>query len=179
MTHEEACSDAGADATARAAKPKAYITLLGRSVWALTNSYCAAIRERNYLPSRVCIITEEPYKGALDNAVRGVEVISAFFGSAPAISREVVAEGCFQDAGNRVSAAVKGLRADGYEVALDITPGRKALVAGSLLALMKIPTDHVFYLEISTLDGASKPYLMIPFQAQRLHDFIEDARGHA
>jgi len=177
LTPEAPGSDAAA--TARAAKPKAYITLLGRSVWALTNSYYAAIRERNYLPSRVCILTEEPYKGALDKAVRGIELISAFFGSAPEISREVVAEGGFQDAGSRVSAAVKGLRAEGYEVALDITPGRKALVAGSLLALMKIPTDHVFYLKISTLDGASKPYLMIPFQAQRLHDFIEDARRPA
>jgi hypothetical protein len=60
LTPEAPGSDAAA--TARAAKPKAYITLLGRSVWALTNSYYAAIRERNYLPSRVCILTEEPYR---------------------------------------------------------------------------------------------------------------------
>ncbi len=119
MTPETPGSGAGADAAAtatatataaRAAKPKAYITLLGRSVWALTNSYYAAIRERDYLPSRVCILTEEPYKGALDKAVRGIELTSAFFGSAPEISREAVAEGSFQDAGGRVSAAVKGLR---------------------------------------------------------------------
>jgi len=70
------------------------------------------------------------------------------------------------------------LKQNGYKVAIDITPGRKALVAGALIPISKIGVDHVFYLAIKTLDNVSKPYKMIPLQIQELRDFVEDARVH-
>ncbi len=160
----------------RTERPKAYVTMLGRSVWALANSYHAALREKDYLPEKVYILTESTYGESLEKAVKAVEVLSESFGISPAISSEIIQESDFRGAGTKVSATVKQLKEAGFEVALDITPGRKALVAGSLLALTKLPVDRVFYLSISKLDGAAKPYLMIPFQSQRLHDFLEDAR---
>lgn len=157
-------------------RPKAYITMLGRYIWSLANSYHAVLRERGYLPERVYIFTEETYRGSLEKATKAVEVLSSSFGISPEIASEIVQEADFSGAGTKVSALVRRLNDEGYEVALDITPGRKALVAGSLLALAKLPVDHVFYLRISNLEGAANPYLMIPLQSQRLHDFLEEAR---
>ena len=82
----------------------------------------------------------------------------------------------FVGAGKKISALVKGLKARGGKVALDITPGRKALVAGALLSTADIQLDHVFYLLIDTLRDAAKPYPMIPFHLQHLNDFADIGR---
>lgn len=155
---------------------RAYITMLGRTVWALANAYHAALMERGFLPERIWIFTEERYRVPLDKAVSAVTLLSESFGISPKVETCIVEEADFLCAGMKVSAMVKRLKAEGYEVALDVTPGRKPLVAGALVALASVPIDHVFYLGISKLEGASKPYLMIPFQQQRLHDFLEAAR---
>ena len=155
---------------------RAYITMLGRSVWALVNSYCAVLNEVKYYPDSVYVFSEEAYKGELERAAKAVEILSAEFGFAPSINCEMVQEANFYDAGMKISSRVKELKAKGFEIALDVTPGRKALVAGSLVSLSKIGVDHMFYLKINSLDGASRPYFMIPLQTQKLHDFIEDAK---
>ncbi len=60
------------------------------------------------------------------------------------------------------------------EIAVDITPARKAIVAGMLLSSYNIIFDHVFYLYIENLRYADHPYLMIPLCMQKHHDFMED-----
>ena len=158
------------------ALPKAYITMLGRSVWALVNSFYAVLKEAKYYPDSIYVFSEDAYKGELEKAVNAIKILSAEFGFSPNIKCEVVQEANFYDAGMKISSTVKELKAKGFEIALDVTPGRKALVAGSLVSLSKIGVDHIFYLKISSLDDASRPYFMIPLQTQQLHDFIEDAK---
>ncbi|MFW6194768.1 MAG: hypothetical protein ACOC5L_04540, partial [Halobacteriota archaeon] len=69
---------------------------------------------------------------------------------------------------------IKELKQEGYTVAVDITPGRKALVAGALLPAEKLRVDHVFYLAVKDL--GSKPYKMKPLKDQVLRDFIAEVR---
>jgi len=87
----------------------------------------------------------------------------------------VIEEADFVSAGREISDLVKRLRSEGCRIAIDITPGRKALVAAALIAAVKHRMDHVFYLVVRRLEA--KPYMMIPLSIQRLKDFVEDAKG--
>jgi len=158
---------------------KAYITILGRSTWALINAYYAVLTERAYHPDIVYIFAEDIYADQLDKAVRGIEILSEEFDFKPEIRQEIVKEADFVEAGLKITSLIKDLKQNGYKVAIDITPGRKALVAGALNPISNIGVDHVFYLAIKTLDNASKPYKMIPLQIQELRDFVEDAKAYS
>ncbi|MFW5639361.1 MAG: hypothetical protein ACOCG4_08920, partial [Methanoculleus sp.] len=54
----------------------AYITLLGRSTWALVNAYHAVLREKGLRPERVSIVTEELYAEGAPTAARAILMIS-------------------------------------------------------------------------------------------------------
>lgn len=154
---------------------KAYITILGRSVWALINAYYAVLAEKAYYPDIVYIFAEDIYADQLDRAIKGIEILSEEFGFKPEIRQEIVREADFVEAVLKITSLIKDLKQN-YKIAIDITPGRKALVAGALIPITKIGVDHVFYLAIKTLNNVSKPYKMIPLSIQELRDFVEDAR---
>lgn len=85
--------------------------------------------------------------------------------------------------GDSVSDVVKKVRTigsrekeHGNEIALDVTPGRKAVVLGSIFAGWDTRIfDHIFYLYIESLRNASRPYLLIPLSLQRSHDIMKEA----
>jgi hypothetical protein len=149
---------------------RAYITLLGRSVWALLNTYYAVLREQEYFPDKIRVLTEASYEGRLDIALEGLGILSDAFGFSPEMVSETVGDSDFLGAGRKISGLVRELKGEGYSVALDVTPGRKILVAGALVATAGIDLDHVFYLALDSLDDVAKPYAMIPFQRQTLQD---------
>jgi hypothetical protein len=155
---------------------KAYLTLLGRSTWALINSYYAVLEEKGYHPDKVTVYTEgnSETKGILD----GISSISSEYGLHPTVEVKMVHEGDFIASGNMISADLKRLKDEGYETALDITPGRKALVAGAILSASKQHIDHIYYLMIDSTEDADRPYLFIPRKRQTLTDFAEESRRH-
>jgi hypothetical protein len=60
---------------------------------------------------------------------------------------------------------------------LDITPGRKAVVLGSLFAgWTNHLFDHIFYLYIESLRNANRPYMLIPMSIQVSHDIMKEGR---
>ncbi|MFO7966781.1 MAG: hypothetical protein R6U44_04200 [Archaeoglobaceae archaeon] len=152
---------------------KALITILGRSTWALVNAYYA-ILEKEYHPDFIQIFVEDIYSDELEKAVDGLKILSDEFGFEPQIKTEVVKEAEFIEAGMKLNSVIKGLKREGYTVAVDITPGRKALVAGALLPAEKLGVDHVFYLAVKNLE--SKPYKMKPLKGQVLRDFIAEVQ---
>ncbi len=152
-----------------------YITMLGRSGWALVNSYYAAVRERGYKPDEVVIFAEEGTSGGLGAASAGIRAVSTKYGFEPAVRGEVVRDGGFIEAGRKIAEIIKSWKAEGNKIAVDITPGRKALVAGAMMPLNKVWVDHLFYLEIDDTCDCAKPYMMIPLGRQTFRDFIEEA----
>jgi len=161
----------------RPAAGDAYITLHGRSTWALVNAYHAAVRERGLRPERVVIVTEEPYAEAASTAEAAIGMVSEGYGLSPEIQVEVLPEADFVGAGQMIRSLAGGFIQQGYDVAIDITSGRKVTVAGALIALSVAGLDirHIYYLAMKTTDDIAKPYMMIPHQVQRIHDLIEDA----
>ncbi|MCK8519786.1 hypothetical protein [Methanoculleus sp. 7T] len=155
----------------------AYITLLGRSTWALVNAYHAVLREKGLRPERVVIVTEEPYAGNTSRAAEAVRIVSAGYGFAPAIGVEVLPETDFVKAGQTIRSLAGDLIGRGLHVAIDITSGRKVTVAGALIAVSLAGLDirHIYYLAMKSIDDVAKPYMMIPRQIQRIRDLMEDA----
>lgn len=154
----------------------AYITILGRSTWALVNTYYAVLRERGEKPDVIYVFTEKIYEKDLDKTISALKTINREFGFAPGIERRVIRDIDFATAGKMIYELVSDLKSDGYEVSIDITPGRRALVAAATLTATKVDVKHLFYLGITTTDDAAKPYLMIPLKIQKLRCFMEDAR---
>ncbi len=154
---------------------RVYITLLGRSVWALLNTYYAITREAQYFPDTVYIAVEAPFRDQAVLAEEGVLIISRAMGFSPEIESIDVDQADIVDAFRKLHTRISGKKKAGAKVAIDITPGRKATVAGILLPIKLDDVDHVFYLEISTTVDVAKPFQMIPRQFHRLHDFKAQA----
>jgi len=154
-----------------------YITLLGRSTWALVNAYHAVLREKGLRPERVSIVTEKPYSVNASTAVEAIRIISEGYGFAPAIEVEVLPEADFVRAGQTIRSLAADFIRQGFHVAIDITSGRKVTVAGALIAVSLAGLDirHIYYLAMGSVDDVAKPYMMIPHQIQRIRDIMEDA----
>jgi hypothetical protein len=148
-----------------------YIALLGRSAWALLNCYYAVLRQTPYRPTEILIVTEELFAAKISPIKEGLTILSEAFEISPHIGEMVLKEADFLGACIRIPEAIQERKRQGMAVAVDITSGRKALIAGSLIAVPRKSLDHVFYLAITNTDGAAKPYLMIPLQMQKLKDF--------
>jgi len=148
-----------------------YITMTGRSVWALLNAYYAVLRETKFRPTQIIILSETEHVGQIPVVKKGLTMLSDGYGLTPQIDVEQVQTGDFIEAGRKISARIKAGRKQGSKIAIDITPGRKALVAGALIPIASINVDHVFYLQITSTDDAAKPYMMIPLASQQLRDF--------
>ena len=148
-----------------------YITMTGRSVWALLNAYYAVLRETEYRPTQIIILSETEHAGQISKVKKGLAILSEGYRIAPDVDVEQIPTGDFIDAGRKISTRIRKVQQEGGKVAIDITPGRKALVAGALIPLASISVDHVFYLQITSTDDAAKPYMMIPRSSQQLRDF--------
>jgi hypothetical protein len=159
----------------------AYITVLGRSTWALVNAYHAVLREKGLRPEQVVVVTEEPYAEGAPTAVAAIRIVSEGYGVTPAITVEVLPEADFVKAGVAIRSLAEDLIARGFRVALDITSGRKVTVAGALIAISVagVHIQHIYYLAMQSLDDVAKPYMMIPHQIQNIRDLMEEAGGKA
>lgn len=155
----------------------AYITFAGRSVWALLNTYHAVLREGRCFPDEAHIIAETPCMPGTATAVEGIGIISRRYVTLPAVSVTAVPCGDFAGAAGTVLALARSRVAEGYEIALDITPGRKALIVAACLALADagIAPTHIFYLSLRGGGPLPLPHLMIPLHLQTLHDLAGGA----
>ena len=159
--------------------------MLGRSIWSVLNSYYAVLKEKQYYPDEIILFTEgkktDTLKSNTKTTTTGLKIISESFGITPRIISEHLSEieydikyGDFIKAGKEISKLIQKRNKDGDTVAIDITPGKKTLVAGALLPIHIEEVDHIYYLSIKTI--IANPYMMIPYQTQQINDFIEQAQ---
>ena len=158
---------------------EAYITILGRSTWAVINALHASLEQHDDLhPSIIFIITEDIFKDKIDKVKKGVGIVLDHYGIDASIETRTVTSGAFVAAGREISAIVKELKQNGHRITVDITPGRKSLVAGTLLALARfnLDVDRLLYLDISTIKDVNYPYEMLPRHVHELKDFMAEMR---
>ena len=153
---------------------QAYITLMGRSGWAVVNSFYSLILETDFRPSDITILYESEHADSLGPVVEGLEIIQETY-TKPNITTLLVPSSGWTAVGETARPVVESIKKQEGQVALDITGGRKILVAGTLLGLLNSGLDYVYYLEIETTDGVAKPYPMIPYRMQLLKELKENA----
>jgi hypothetical protein len=153
---------------------QAYITLVGRSAWAVVNSYYFMIQKGKCDPDLVLVFVEELFEDKLDWIIEGITVVNEAFGVDATIETNLVGNARYVPSGVEVSHRLKQLKEDGFEICLDVTPGRKALVAASLISAYKTGIDHVFYLAVDEIRDI--PLLMKPKNTFHFRDFMTEVR---
>ena len=155
---------------------KIYITMTGLSDWAIFNSLWAAIRLRNYMPDKIYIFTIKKRISQAKLAERRFEILLKEYNKKANIEILDVAEADFVASGKRINEIIKKEKSKGNTIAIEVTPGRKAMVAGALVPSIQGRADFVFYLYLENFDYADNLFMRIPLTMQHSHDFMEEMK---
>jgi hypothetical protein len=155
---------------------KVYITMTGLSDWAIVNSLWAAIRIRGYIPDKIYIFTIGKRRRQADLAKKRFSVLLEGYRKKATIEIVEVPEADFVCSGRLISDVVNREKSKGRTIAIDITPGRKAMVAGALVPGIQGKADHVFYLYLENFDYSDDIFMRIPMSIQHSHDFMEEVK---
>jgi hypothetical protein len=153
-----------------------YITMTGLSDWAIFNSLWGAVRLRGYMPDKVYIFTIKKRRKQAELAKRRFQVLLSEYDKKAIIDIIEVAEADFIASGKRINEIVKSEKSKGNTVAIEVTPGRKAMVAGALVPGLQGKADHVFYLYLENIDYSDDMFMRIPLIVQHSHDFITEIK---
>ncbi|MEW5748854.1 MAG: hypothetical protein AB1793_08755 [Candidatus Thermoplasmatota archaeon] len=152
---------------------KVYITMTGVSRWPVLNGLWAAMC-RGYVPDRLYLFVTQGRERDGEALTGWVKLVARSYGKELEVVSERIEEGDFLSSGKRITAAMERERSAGNEVAIDITPGRKAVISSALISAWQKQVDHVFYLYLEDMRNASNPYPMIPYQLQHFVDLKEE-----
>jgi CRISPR/Cas system-associated protein Csm6 len=149
--------------------------MMGRSHWSLFNSVWAMSRTMDFVPERVHILTAGCDKNAADKAALMVRGLLSELKSGAEVLVQVISEEDASEIADKVKKLATMEKEQGNQVALDVTPGKKTMIIGAILASSNL-VDHVFYLHIESLKNADRPFLEIPLSVQHSHDFLSEVR---
>jgi hypothetical protein len=149
----------------------AYVTLLWRSPWAVVNTYYKLLT-MGKKADRIYVFTEERYRENLPKVVKAIEAISEAYNLHPTIETEIVPNYGFFVADKKFKELFSKLEREGYRMGLDITSGRKALVAAAIVQIRKFPVSFIVYMGLLDLDFPDRPYMMIPAHMQPIKNFL-------
>ena len=152
-----------------------YITMVGRSYWATLNSLWAVLKKGLYEPENVILLSEENFKERTESLKDDIEILLEGYGFEPSVEIKLMDNADFYHAGEEVLELVDG-RED--SVALDITGGRKSLVAGALVNPGAHKLKHVFYLYLDEIKDADRPYPSIDSDRMMIKDFVDIFRRY-
>ena len=148
-----------------------HIALLGRSSWALVNTYYASVMNGER-PGEVYIVTEKRYSRDLPKVSEAVKTISDAYGFSPEVKGIVIPDNDFKKAEEVLGELFSRLRRDGKSVVLNITSGRKALVAAAIIQSRGQNVRGVLYLALLDDRFPNRPYMMLPRHLQVLKNFL-------
>ena len=119
---------------------QAYITLVGRSAWAVINSYYFLIKEERISPDLIMVFSEELFKEKLDSIVEGLKIVNEGFDVEADITTEVVGNAQYVPAGIEVSQKVKELKEAAkmmnvYFLISHFQSGLKTILVSSMISI--------------------------------------------
>ncbi|HUT27612.1 MAG TPA: hypothetical protein VMW85_06165 [Methanomassiliicoccales archaeon] len=155
---------------------KVLLSMMGRSVWGLFNSVWASVRQFDFLPDHVYVLTVgcDTAKAAIAREM--LLILLREHGSKAEVELVNVPGNDIREIGRVAGEIITREKELGNEVAVDVTPGTKGTVLGTVLGAGKVKVDHIFYLYIESLQNASRPYLEIPLELQHSHDLLQEVR---
>ena len=151
-----------------------FITMTGVSKWPVLNSLWAAICCNDFFPDRIYLFVTRGRESDGQILAEWISALTEAYGRRVVPIIRQIDEGDFASSGKKITAVMEEERNLGNEVAIDITPGRKAIISSALLSAVQKQVDHVFYLYLEDLRNASNPYPMIPFHLQHFVDLKKE-----
>lgn len=152
-----------------------YITMVGRSYWATLNSLWAVLKEEKFEPGKVILLCEENLKDRAEILKKDITNLLNGYDFETSVEIRQLENADFYHAGEEVLEVVDG---EEDSVALDITGGRKALVAGALVNPGARRLKHVFYLYLDEIKDADRPYPSIDYDRMMIKDFVDIFRRY-
>lgn len=153
---------------------KAYITMTGVSKWPVLNSLWAAICCNGFMPDRIYLFVTRGRESDGQILAEWISALTEAYGRRTDPIIKEIDEGEFASSGKKITAVMEEERSRGNVVAIDITPGRKAIISSALLSAIEKQVDHVFYLYLEDLRNSTNPYPMIPFHLQHFVDLKKE-----
>jgi hypothetical protein len=153
---------------------KVYITMTGISRWPVLNALWAAICCKGYVPDKIYLFVTKGREKDAQALAPWIGVLTESYGRRVEPVVREIDEGDFTSSGRKITATMEEERGAGNEVAIDITPGRKAIISSALISAWQKQVDHVFYLYLEDMRNANNPYPMIPFHLQHFVDLKEE-----
>ncbi len=153
---------------------RVYITMTGISRWPVLNSLWAAICCKGFVPDRVYLFVTRGREREAGELARWIRLLTESYGRAVEPVLIAIDEGDFTSSGKKITSVMEQERGGGNEVAIDITPGRKAIISSALLSAWQKQVDHVYYLYLEDMRKSNNPYPMIPFHLQHFVDLKEE-----
>jgi len=146
-----------------------YITYVGRSDWAVVNSFWAALFHTDITPEDIHVIYKKHDKEMAVKSIEGIKTILEIKDIEAEIDEYVI-----EDEFDVMKAAehVEEICEEDHPVVLDITPARKAMASGSVIEGVKMEVEGVLYLYIDSVENADRPYLDIPLPRQDVVEMI-------
>lgn len=147
------------------------ITFVGRSEWAVVNSFTAILFHTDLKPGKVHLLYKSSDKKIASSCVEGLDKILNV--------KEIdcdIKEHELKDEFDLMKPAeiMEEILEDDEEVVIDITPARKFMSSSALIEGMRNDVKGIYYLYIDSIEDADRPYLDIPLPRQ---DLIEMTRG--
>ncbi len=155
---------------------KVLLTMRGRSVWGLFNSVWSDIRQFDFLPDKVYVLTAGCEAARGQTARDMLVVLLKEHGSPGEVELVDVPGNDIKEIGRRVNELIGAENARGSEVAVDVTPGTKATVLGTVIGAGKVKVDDIFYLYIESLQHATRPYLDLTLALQSSQHLLKEVR---
>lgn len=155
---------------------KIYITMTGMSRWAEINSIWAAVRSHEYVPDKIYLFTTDRRSNDAKVIIDCFRQLLAEYGKKDVLIEEIsISETDFASSAKKMMDVLEKERASGNEIAIDITPGRRAVMSSALMAAWQHEIEHVFYLYLDDFRRPDNPYPMIPFHFQHFVDLKKEA----
>ncbi|ASJ02916.1 hypothetical protein A3L09_06410 [Thermococcus profundus] len=148
-----------------------HIALLGRTPWALVNTYYASVMggER---PREVYIVTERRYSHNLPKITEAVKEISNAYGFSPEVGTLVIPDDDFREADRVLKNLFSELKEEDGDIVLNMTSGRKALVAAAIIHSRESKVKEILYMALLDVQFPNRPYMMLPKHMQVLKNFL-------
>ena len=155
---------------------KTWITSIGISHHAVVNTLWAAVAEKEWIPDRVHILTNDRTKKDSVTIAKRIEAIVLHYGGESLDFRvHVFLERDLESLFRLYAKVIEDETAEGNEISVDITPGRKFMSAFALYSALnrRENVGNIFYFHLLDDEFMDRSYPFLPVNAFELRNLME------
>lgn len=152
-----------------------YISL-SDSYWKTLNSLWAVLKESEFRPEEVVLITEKKSIKKAEEIAEDMKVLMNSYDLPQEVRVEKMGDSDYDRVSKTVAQLIDENLKNDDENALDITGGKKMMVAATLFTQDPGKLDHIFFLDFEEDEDLEMPYPNIPVESIELKDLVEEKK---